>query len=138
MVGDLIDLPRFPGPDVVDLVRVNAIPTDLVAGRAFQFSMQAAPTYMWAAGILLVGVGLFILAVDAEDRTWSRASLTLGIALSVVALADINVETATVSWIASWIAMGILFNWILVTLRVTGQPDGLAIRATQQRPAKLQ
>ena len=138
MVGDLIDLSSFPGPDVVDLFRVNAIPTDLVAGRAFVFSMQAAPSYVWAAGILLVGVGMFILAVDAEDRTWSRASLTLGIALSVVALTDINVETATVSWIASWIAMGILFNWLLVTLKVTRQPNGLATRATRKRPAKLQ
>lgn len=138
MVGDLIDLSKFPGPDVVDLVRVNAIPTDLVAGRAFQFSMQAAPTYVWAVGILLVGVGMFILSLDAEDRTWSRASLSLGIALSVVALTDINVETATVSWIASWVSIGILFNWLLVTLRVTGQMDGRATRAAQQRAAKLQ
>lgn len=117
---------------------VNAIPTDFMAGRAFQFSMQAAPTYMWASGILLVGVGMLILSVDTEDRTWSRASLTLGIALSVVAVTDINVETAWVSWIALWIGMGILFNWLLVTLRVTSQPDGMATSATEQRPTRFQ
>jgi hypothetical protein len=129
IVGDLIDLSRFPSPNVVDLVRDNAIPVDLVAGRAFQFSIQATPTYVWAAGVLLVGVGMFILSVDTEDRAWSRVSLTLGIALSLVALTDINVETAWVSWIASWVAMGVLFNWLLVTLRVIGQPDGLPTRA---------
>ena len=137
MVVDLIDLSQFPGPDVLDLYDVNAVPTDLVAGRAFQFTMQAAPTYVWAAGILLVGVGMFILAVDAENRTWSRASLILGIALSVVALTDINVETAGISWIASWISMGVFFKWLLVTLRAAAKPDGLTTRATEQRPARL-
>jgi hypothetical protein len=138
IIGDLIDLSEFPGPGLIDLFSANAIPIDFVAGRAFQFSTQSSPNYVWAAGILLVGVGMFILSVDAEDRTWSRASLILGIAFSLVALTDINVDTAVASWIASWIAMGILFNWLLVTLRVTGRPHRPTSRASERSPTAFQ
>jgi hypothetical protein len=134
IVEGLINLSRFPEPDVIDLVRSNALPTDLVAGRLTDFSIEATPTYVWAGGVLLMAIGLFILSVDAKDRTWGRTSATLGVAFGVMALTDIYVDTAGVHWIFSWITMAMLFNWLLHALRMTAERDGTATEAKQDAP----
>ncbi len=134
IVAGLINRSRLLEPDVVDLVRSNALPTDLVAGRLTEFSIEATPTYVWAGGVLLMAIGMFILSVDAADRTWSRTSATLGVALGVMALTDVHADTAGLNWIVSWLALAILFNWLLHALRMTALRDGAA-KGRQDAPA---
>jgi hypothetical protein len=81
-----------------------------------------------------MAIGLFILSVDAKDRTWGRTSATLGVAFGVMALTDIYVDTAGVHWIFSWITMAMLFNWLLHALRMTAERDGTATEAKQDAP----
>lgn len=134
IVGDLVDLSRFEGPDLVELVRLNAVPADLVAGRGFEVTMQSAPTYVSAVGILFVGVGLFILAADSEGRTWIRASRLLGTAFSTMALTEIMGAT-TVSWLLSWVGLGTLFYWLLIANRTSIHISERDSEATQQHRA---
>ena len=46
--------------------------------------------------------------------------------------------TAGIFWIASWIAMGTCFYWLLVALKVTAEWGGSATRASQHTLASLQ
>ena len=137
IVAVLIELSRFLRRDVVDLVRSNALPTDLVAGRLTDFSIEATPTYLWAGGVLLLAIGLIILSVDAEDRILRRTSATLGVVFGVMAMTDVYVDTAGIHWVVSWVAKAILFNWLLHLLRMTSERYGTVVDAEQYTPTSL-
>jgi hypothetical protein len=118
LVGDLIDLSKHE--DIAELARLGQLPTDFAAGRVVSFTIDATPTYTWAAGTILMGIGLLILSADAEDKTWRRVTVMLGIALGVMAFTDIDLfSTADIHWIASWITMAISLYWLLYALKVT-------------------
>ena len=122
-VGKLLEFPTF---EVADLAPISAIPIDLTAGRLTDLSTLASPTFTWAGGTILLAIGLFILAVDAEDRRWRRASTTLGAALVLSALTHVNAfGLVGVHWFASWISIGLLGFWLLVALRMASTPEYL-------------
>lgn len=52
----------------------NNLAADFAAGNVFRFAINTTSTYTWVAGVILVGVGLLIVSVDAEDKTWGKAS----------------------------------------------------------------
>jgi hypothetical protein len=136
LVGDLIDLSNLASPDAGIDLTPDGLAAVFTAGRAFGFSTDPTSMYTWAAGIMLMGIGLLILSVDAEDRKWSRISAVLGIAFAVMALIGINVfGTRGVFWIASWIAMGACFSWLVVALNVTTESSGSANWA-KKRPSR--
>jgi hypothetical protein len=138
LVGDLIDLSNLASPDAGRGLTPDGLAAEFTAGRVFGFSTDPTSMYTWAAGIILMGIGLLILSVDAEDRKWSRVSVVLGIAFGVMALTGINVfGTGGIFWIASWIAMGACFYWLLVALKVTAESSGSATRASQRTFASL-
>jgi hypothetical protein len=91
VVGDLIDPSKFSNLDVGRLAIDKELPATFAVRHVFGFSIDPVPTYTWAAGIILAGIGLFILSVDTEDRTWGRASALLGIAYGAMAFTNINV-----------------------------------------------
>jgi hypothetical protein len=138
LVGDLIDLSNLAGPDAGSGLTPDGLAAVFTAGRVFGFSTDPTSIYTWAAGIMLMGIGLLILSVDAEDRKWSRVSGVLGLAFAVMALTGINVfGTRGVFWIASWIAMGACFYWLVVALNVTTEPSGSATWANKRTFASL-
>lgn len=105
-------------------------------GRVLGFSTDPTSMFTSAAGLILIGIGLLILSMDAEDQKWGRASEALGIALGVMASTGINVLGAVgFFWIASSIAIGICFYWLLVALRVTAESGGTATTVTQHAHA---
>lgn len=124
VVGEMIDLSRLVGIDVGRTGLENDLAADFAAGNVFQFAVNTTSTYTWVAGVLLIGVGLLIVSVDAEDKTWARASAMLGVALAAMALTDINVfGTGGVFWVVSLITLAVAFYWIVVALTVTGRPS---------------
>ncbi|MEX2623276.1 MAG: hypothetical protein WD651_06090 [Acidimicrobiia bacterium] len=138
VVGDLIDLSNLSSPDAGRGLTPDALVAEFTAGRVFGFSTDPTSMYTWAAGIILMGIGLLILSVDAEDRKWSRVSVVLGIAFGVMALTGINVlGTGGIFWLASWIAMGACLYWLLVALKVTVESSGSAAKASQRTFASL-
>jgi len=119
VVGDLIDPSKFSNLDVGRLAIDNELPATFAVRHVFGFSIDPVPTYTWAVGIILAGIGLLILSVDTEDRTWGRAPAMLGIAYGamaftniaygVMAFTNINVfGTKGVFWIAGWITKATL------------------------------
>lgn len=55
-----------------------------------------------------------------------------------MALTDVDVDTAGIHWIVSWITMAILFNWLLHALRMTAERDGTSTEARQDAPTSPQ
>lgn len=138
IVGDLIDLSNLADPGAGSLLSSNELATAFTAGRVHGFSTEPTSMFIWAAGVVLMGVGLLILSMDADDRTWGRASGALGIAFGVMASTGINVlGSVAIFWVASWVAMGICFYWLLVALRVSAE-SGDTATATQHARASPQ
>lgn len=127
LVGDLVTLSGVS--DVSGLVFSNQLPTEFVAGRVIQFSAEAAPNYVWGAGVILMGVGLLVLAVDAENKEWTRTSAVLGVAFGAMGLTDMGVfGTKDIAWIVALATTTFIFYWLLVALRVTTASDEPARR----------
>lgn len=138
-VGDLIDLSHLASPDAGPGLTPKELAANFTASRNFGFSTDPTSMYIWAAGILLLAVGLLILSVDAEDRRWSRASAMLGVAFAVMALTGLNVfGTAGIFWITSWIGMGGCLYWLVVGLNVTAESGGPATSASRHTLASGQ
>jgi len=136
MVGDLIDLSNLAGANAGRLLTPDELTAAFSASRVLGFSTDPTSMFTWVTGIILMGIGLLILSMDAEDRKWGRASGALGIAFGVMAATGMNAfGAAGTFWIASSIAMAICLYWLLVALRVTAESDGTATTATQHAPA---
>lgn len=122
VVGEMIDLSKLVGIDVGRPALDNNLAADFAAGNVFRFAINTTSTYTWVAGVILVGVGLLIVSVDAEDKTWGKASAMLGVAFAAMALTDINVfGTGGAFWVVSLITLVVAFYWVVVALRVTGR-----------------
>lgn len=119
VVGEMIDLSKLVGLDVGRTALDNNLAADFAAGNIFRFAINTTSTYTWVAGVILVGVGLLIVSVDAADRTWGKASAMLGVAFAAMALTDINVfGTGGAFSVVSLITLAVAFYWIIVALRV--------------------
>lgn len=122
LVGYLDSLSRVS--DWESLVLAHEVPPDFVAGRVFEFSAGAAPTYTWGTGVILMGLSLLIVSLDSEDRDWARASAVLGVAFAVMGLTDMGfLGTQGIAWIVALATMTILSYWLLITVRVTPASD---------------
>lgn len=113
-VGKLLDLSR--SIEATDIT-ASALPVGFTAGRLTELSALASSTFTWAGGAILLAIGLVILAIDAEDRSWRRASTALAVSLVFSALTHVNAfGLLGVHWFASWISLGLVGLWLFIAL----------------------
>jgi hypothetical protein len=68
LVGDLIDLSNLASPDAGRGLTPDGLVAHFTASRVFGLSTDPTSMYTWAAGFMLMGIGLLILSADAEER----------------------------------------------------------------------
>jgi hypothetical protein len=129
-VGKLLELSR--GIEAADIT-ASALPVGFTAGRLTELSALTASTFTWAGGAILLAVGLVILAIDAEDRRWRRASTALAVSLVFTALTHVNAfGLLGVHWFASWISLGLVGLWLFIALDLESTPEESPLSSNRQ------
>ncbi|MGQ0849547.1 MAG: hypothetical protein ACT4OP_10585 [Actinomycetota bacterium] len=121
IAGELIDLSKLTAFEVGRFALTNDLPADFAGANVFRFAINTTSTYAWVSGLVLLAVGLLVLAFDAEERNWGRASAWLAAAIAAVA-ATVLWASSQVFLISTLILAVLTLYWIVIAIRRMQSP----------------
>jgi hypothetical protein len=117
VVADMIDLSKLIAIETGRLALDNDLAADFAAANMARFMLDWTSTYVWVAGLLILGVGLAVLAADAGPGRWRMVTAVLAFTLAAVAITDVFRPLRDVFDVAFTAMTVALIAWTLVARR---------------------
>lgn len=113
VISEVIDLSQLIGIDVARFALENDHMTDFAVGNMYRIGINHTAAFLWAASLLIIGMGMLMTAQDAASRGWwQRISALFGVSLIVTGLSDISYNTQVFE-VAEYLTAGLALAWIV-------------------------
>lgn len=125
VAGDAIDLSQLVAYETARVGLDNGLGDTFAAGNVFRFAINTTSAYVWIAGLLLLGVGFFLMARHAAQPRLRAVLGLVAAALVVQAITDpIGGDVATIIFKgASTVFVLAFVSWVAITApRMSGEP----------------